>query len=72
MISWVRPKAGAVPFPRFHNGGDLCRDLLEKKGVLIAPGSNFGHGDSHFRIGFGRKNMADALGVFAEYLTETG
>ena len=70
VISWVRPKAGAVAFPRVRDGGALFNGLLEKKGLLIAPGSNFGHDDSHFRIGFGRANMAEALGIFAEYLDE--
>jgi len=70
VVSWVRPKAGAVAFPRVRDGGALFNGLLEKKGLLIAPGSNFGHGDTHFRIGFGRNNMAEALGKFAEYLEE--
>ena len=71
VISWVRPKAGAIAFPRARDGGGLFRDLLEKKGLLIAPGGNFGHDDNHFRIGFGRNHMAEALGKFAAYFEET-
>ena len=72
-LTWVRPKAGAIAFPRTSEGGEtLFSGLLEKKGLLIAPGSNFGHDDNNFRIGFGRADMAEALSVFAEYLEETG
>lgn len=73
VLSWVRPKAGAIAFPRLAEGRDgraLCRDLLDKKGLLIAPGGNFGHDDNHFRIGFGRADMAGALAKFEEYLEE--
>ena len=70
-LTWVRPKAGAIAFPRTSDGSALFNDLLEKKGLLIAPGSNFGHDDNHFRIGFGRADMAEALGVFADYFEET-
>ena len=72
QLTWVRPKAGSIAFPRTaadSNGGTkLFGDLLEKKGLLIAPGSNFGHDDNNFRIGFGRATMAEALGVFSDYL----
>lgn len=74
VVSWVRPTAGAIAFPRFDGAGGvetLCRDLIAKKGVLIAPGSNFGGDDRHFRIGFGRENMAEALARFDDYLEET-
>ena len=74
VLAWVRPKAGAIAFPRVtansHGGGKLFRDLLEKKRLLIAPGGNFGHDDNHFRIGFGRADMAEALAQFADYLEE--
>ena len=68
VLSWVRPKAGAVAFPRAAGGRALCRNLLDRHGLLVAPGSNFGHDDEHFRIGFGRAGMAEALGVFEDYL----
>jgi aspartate/methionine/tyrosine aminotransferase len=61
--SWVRPRAGSVGFPRLL-GIDVDRfaDLLiEKEGVLILPGSQFGFPGDHFRIGFGRRNMPEAL-----------
>ena len=42
----------------------------EKKGVLLMPSTQFNYGTSHFRIGFGRKNLPDALQHFDNYMTE--
>ena len=42
--------------------------MIDDAGVLLAPGSAFGADDNHFRIGFGRADMAEALARFEEYL----
>ncbi len=34
------------------------------------PSTKFDYGTSHFRIGFGRKNLPDALQHFDNYMTE--
>ncbi len=72
-FSWNRPKAGPVAFPRYDGDGGveaLCRDLVAAKGVLLAPAYTFGHGERHFRVGFGRRNLAEALARFEAHLTE--
>jgi len=73
FITWVRPKASSIAFPRLlieQNIEDFCLDLLDKKGVLLMPSTQFNYGASHFRIGFGRKNLPDALHHFDNYITE--
>lgn len=73
FLTWVRPKAGSIAFPRLLIEQDIekfCLDLLEKKGVLIMPSTQFNYGTSHFRIGFGRKNLPNALQHFDNYITE--
>jgi aspartate/methionine/tyrosine aminotransferase len=62
-IDWIRPTAGSVGFPRLI-GEDVDRfaaTLAEQEGVLLLPGSRFGYPGAHFRIGFGRVDMPDAL-----------
>ena len=71
-VEWTRPRAGTIGFPRFVDGtstDDLGRDLVEKRGVLILPGSVFDWSAASFRIGLGRKNMPEALARFEEFLT---
>ena len=63
-VSWVRPRGGPVGFPRLRADVDVegfASALVEAEGVLILPGSRFGHPGNHFRLGFGRENMPEAL-----------
>jgi aspartate/methionine/tyrosine aminotransferase len=64
-FSWVRPRAGSVGFARLTVPGvtidDWATDLVEAEGVLLLPGSQFGFGGNHFRIGFGRTDLPTAL-----------
>jgi aspartate/methionine/tyrosine aminotransferase len=48
---------------------DWAAELVEAEGVLLLPGSQFGQPGNHFRIGFGRENLPEALArleAFAE------
>ena len=70
-FSWIRPKAGPLVFPGVLFTDDaeaFCLDLVEKKGVLLAPGNMFNYDNNHVRIGFGRKNMPEALSRLEKYL----
>ena len=40
---------------------DFARELVDEEGVLILPGSVYEHAGNHFRLGFGRRNMPEAL-----------
>lgn len=73
LFEWIRPKAGSIAFPKIKfnkNVEDFCIDLVNKKGVLLLPSTQYNFGDKHFRIGFGRKNMPDALKKVEEYIVE--
>jgi len=40
---------------------------VEAEGVLLLPGSRFGHPGNHFRVGFGRTDLPVALGRLAAF-----
>jgi aspartate/methionine/tyrosine aminotransferase len=64
VFEWVRPRGAAIGFPRLLADvaiDDFARDLAAEEGVLLLPGSIYGHPGNHFRIGFGRRNMPEAL-----------
>ncbi len=70
-VGWVRPAGGPVGFPELLTGAPVDRfamDLLDAEGVLVAPGSIFGHGGNHFRLGFGRTDMPAALDGLERFL----
>ena len=72
-FSWVRPRASSVGFPKLigHDVDDFAARLVEREGVLILPASQFGYPGNHFRLGFGRRDMPEALGAL-ERFAKTG
>lgn len=70
VVSWRRPKAGPIAFPRLLVGDVevFCRNLVDASGVLLAPGGLFGDAGNHFRLGFGRKSMPAALSKLEEFM----
>ena len=72
-FSWVRPRAGSVGFPRLCTNApgavdNFCARLVEREGVLLLPGSQFDHPGNHFRIGFGRADMPQALEKLEDFV----
>ena len=72
-FSWVRPRGGSIGFPRLTAPGvridEWTAELVRAEGVLLVPGSQFGYPGNHFRIGFGRTDLPEALArleAFAE------
>jgi aspartate/methionine/tyrosine aminotransferase len=73
-LEWVRPRGGSIGFPQLRAdiGIDaFAQNLLDAEGVLLAPGSLFGHPGNHFRLGFGRAGFAEGLARFEAYVERT-
>ena len=71
-FTWARPGAGPVGFPQLI-GEDVdlfCDRLVKQAGVLLLPGSVFDDPGNHFRLGFGRANLPEALAKLEEFLDE--
>jgi aspartate/methionine/tyrosine aminotransferase len=74
-FAWVRPRAGSVAFPRLCSNtagaiDDFCARLVEREGVLLLPGSQFEHPGNHFRIGFGRVDLPQALEKLETFVSD--
>ncbi len=69
-FAWQRPAAGPVAFPRWleDNVDAFCERLVRQTGVLLAPGTLFENYDNHFRIGFGRRNLPEAISRLEDFL----
>jgi aspartate/methionine/tyrosine aminotransferase len=70
---WIHPIAGTTAFPEIlgdTGAEEFCIDLVETYGVMLLPGPVFEYDNRHFRIGYGRLDMPEALGRLEAYVTE--
>jgi len=73
LFECVRPQGGCLGFVKYNgkeNIDDFCDRLVQAKGVLLMPASIYDYTSNHFRLGFGRSNMATALEKLTEFLYE--
>jgi aspartate/methionine/tyrosine aminotransferase len=64
VFEWVRPRGAAIGFPRLVDPTRVdafTAELVETEGVLLLPGSIYEHPGNHFRLGFGRRNLPEAV-----------
>lgn len=71
VFEWVRPDASPIGFPRFKLPQDVagfCEELVRETGVLLLPGTVYDQ-PKHLRVGYGRRNMPEALGRLERFLS---
>jgi aspartate/methionine/tyrosine aminotransferase len=70
LFQWVRPHAGSMGFPKLRQGEveEFCDTLVKKAGVLLLPGTMYGDTGNHFRLGFGRANLPQAVARLRQQL----
>lgn len=64
-------QAGSTAFVKLNlNQSTLqyTQQLVKETGIMMVPSEMFEYGHSHVRIGFGRQNMPEALGVWEAHL----
>lgn len=74
-FGWERPKAGSTAFPAIRGVEDIeafCVAVVEHSGVLLLPSTVYEYGKLHFRLGFGRKHLPEALQALEQYLIAVG
>ncbi|MBL8968918.1 MAG: aminotransferase class I/II-fold pyridoxal phosphate-dependent enzyme [Spirochaetaceae bacterium] len=81
FAAWSAPEGGSIAFPRLGPaaaaayGGDaekLALALLADTGVLLLPGAYYGCDPALFRVGYGRKNLPEALAILESWVVERG
>ena len=81
ILDWYRPRAGSIAFPRFLGGAGgsvgpgtsaeaFCDELRRRAGVLLLPGTVYGPEYDCVRVGFGRRNLPEALQRLERFLHE--
>lgn len=73
LFGWQPPKAGPIAFPELKGelkSNKFCHDLIEQKSVMLLPGQVYDFPGNHFRIGFARNNLSQALEKLEEFVQE--
>jgi len=73
LFEYRRLRGGTIGFLKMNIEqpiDDFCVRLVNEKGVLLLSAGIFDTEEQYFRMGFGRRNFAEALGKFEEYLIE--
>lgn len=70
LFEWARPRAGTMGFPKLRQGDveEFCDRLVRTAGVLLLPGTLYGDTENHFRLGFGRRNLPQAVARLRQQL----
>ncbi len=71
LFHWQRPRAGSVGLIRYsgrEGTARFCDEVVRRCGVMLLPSAELEFGDAHFRVGFGRRDMPEALGRLEAYL----
>ena len=71
LFSWVKPIAGTIALPKINMDIDaytFAENTEKESGIMILPSNVYDFDNKHFRIGYGRENMPEALEKFDNYL----
>ncbi|HLJ82906.1 MAG TPA: aminotransferase class I/II-fold pyridoxal phosphate-dependent enzyme [Candidatus Eremiobacteraceae bacterium] len=71
LFAWQRPRAGTVGLVRYlapEGTAAFCERVVRACGVLLLPSAELEFGDSHFRIGFGRRDLPGCLARLEGYV----
>ena len=65
------PVAGSTAFIKLNikeTSMQFAEKLVRETGIMLLPAETFEYGHKHARIGFGRANLPEILGIFEQYI----
>lgn len=71
IFEWYEPKGGCIAFPKLKlniSSYEFCEKLSHSHKIQLLPGEVFQHDDNHFRVGYGRLNMPEAVSRLENFL----
>jgi aspartate/methionine/tyrosine aminotransferase len=73
LFSWHKPTAGPIAFVKMNFDTDdmaFAERALKQRQILLLPGGIYDYG-GFFRVGFGRKDLPEALEKFEEFVIDS-
>lgn len=72
FCDFTKPNSGSTAFIKLKidkTSMDFAEKLVKETGIMLLPSETFEYGNRHARVGFGRENMGEVLGILEEYIT---
>lgn len=73
FCDFLKPQSGSTAFIKLkikETAADFAEQLVNETGIMLLPSETFEFGSRHARIGFGRRNMGQALEFLEGYLVD--
>jgi|TARA_B110000263_G_C15263940_1_gene490189 aspartate/methionine/tyrosine aminotransferase len=78
LFDWKEPDGGCIGYPKYKGADGIdvfCEKLIKGESVLLLPSSVYISNilqspKNHFRIGYGRENMSDALELVKNFINK--
>lgn len=71
FFDFPKPVGGSTAFIKLKIKGtslEFAEQLVKDTGIMLLPAETFEYGDQYARIGFGRENLPEILGIFEQYI----
>ncbi len=71
FLDFPEPNSGSTAFVKLKIKEDamvFAEKLVQKTGIMLLPSETFEYGTKHARIGFGRENLPEILGIFEKFI----
>ena len=73
FLEFPLPNSGSTAFVKLkikEHAMAFAEKLVQDTGIMLLPSETFEFGTKHVRIGFGRENLSEILGVFELYINK--
>ena len=70
-FQWIEPNGGSTAFPKLlapFKVSEMCDKAMEQVNLMIVSDRVFGYNNNHFRLGLGRKDFAQSMALFVDFM----
>ena len=71
FLDFYEPISGSTAFVKLkikESAMAFSEKLVQETGIMLLPSETFEYGTKHARVGFGRENLPETLGILESYI----
>nr|MBP8785328.1 hypothetical protein [Synergistaceae bacterium] len=70
-FQWLESNCDSTAFPKLlapFKVSEMCDKAMEQVNLMIVSDRVFGYNNNHFRLGLGRKDFAQSMALFVDFM----